>query len=86
MEETALMVVVLNNKTVVIAEIEELPASVPGEPDCKFVNPFEIKGDTLVPWLYDYTEERNVLISSDRILTLVEPNKTFIDKYKDLTK
>lgn len=86
MEETALMVVVLNNKTVVIAEIEELPASVPGEPDCKFVNPFEIKDDMLVPWLYDYTDERNVMISSDRILTLVEPNKIFIDKYKNLTK
>tara|TARA_B100000902_G_C27199477_1_gene858280 strand:- start:28 stop:270 length:243 start_codon:yes stop_codon:yes gene_type:complete len=80
------MVAVLNNKTVLISEIEEVPASIPGEPDCKFVNPFEIKGDTLVPWLYDYTDERNVLISSDRILTLVEPKKTFIDKYKDLTK
>ncbi len=86
MEETTLMVAVLNNKTVLISEIEEVPASIPGEPDCKFVNPFEIKGDTLVPWLYDYTDERNVLISSDRILTLVEPKKTFIDKYKDLTK
>tara|TARA_B100000073_G_scaffold180921_1_gene149649 strand:- start:1776 stop:2018 length:243 start_codon:yes stop_codon:yes gene_type:complete len=80
------MVAVLNNKTVLISEIEEVPASIPGEPDCKLVNPFEIKGDTLVPWLYDYTDERNVLISSDRILTLVEPKKTFIDKYKDLTK
>ncbi len=86
MEETTLMVAVLNNKTVLISEIEEVPASIPGEPDCKLVNPFEIKGDTLVPWLYDYTDERNVLISSDRILTLVEPKKTFIDKYKDLTK
>ena len=86
MEETTLMVAVLNNKTVLISEIEEVPASIPGGPDCKLVNPFEIKGDTLVPWLYDYTDERNVLISSDRILTLVEPKKTFIDKYKDLTK
>jgi|AACY02.15.fsa_nt_gi hypothetical protein len=86
MEETALMVAVLNSGVALITEIEEVAASIPGEPDCKFVNPFEIKGDTLVPWLYDYTDERTVMISSDRILTLVEPKKTFLEKYKDLTK
>lgn len=86
MEETALMVVILNNGTALMTEVEEVSASIPGEPDCKFINPFEIKGDTLVPWLYDYTDERNVMISSDRVLTLVEPNKTILDKYKTLTK
>ena len=30
-------VIVLTNKQVLISEIEEAPAAVPGEPDCRFV-------------------------------------------------
>ena len=80
-------VVTLLNHQLLISEIEESPASVPGEPDCKLVNPFAIKEDqTLEPWLLKVTKDDIFMLSSDKILTLVEPTPTLLEKYLDLTK
>ena len=77
----------LTTNQILISEIAEIAAVVPGEPDCKLVNPFTIKEDqTLEPWLLNVTKDDIFMISSDKILTLAEPTPTLLEKYIDLTK
>ena len=80
-------VVTLMSQQLLISEIEEVAAVVPGEPDCKMINPFAIKEDqTLEPWLLSVTKDDIFMISSDKILTLADPTPTLLEKYLDLTK
>ena len=80
-------IVTLVSQQLLISEIAEIAAVVPGEPDCKLVNPFAIKEDqTLEPWLLNVTKDDIFMISSDKILTLAEPTPTLLEKYIDLTK
>ena len=77
----------LTTNQILISEIAEIAAVVPGEPDCKMINPFSIKQDqTLEPWLLNVTKDDIFMISSDKILTLAEPTPTLLEKYIDLTK
>ncbi len=82
-------VIALINQQVLISTIEEVPSEL-GEPDCKLINPYVVKtvGDNQVlePFMMSLTEESSFMISSDKILTLVEPNSTLLKKYKDLLK
>ena len=80
-------VVTLMSQQLLISEIEEVAAVVPGEPDCKLINHFIIKDDlVLEPWLLKVTKDDIFMLSSDKILTLVEPTPTLLEKYLDLTK
>ena len=80
-------IVTLVSHHLLISEIEEAPAAVPGEPDCRLINPFIIKeGNVLEPWLLKVTKDDIFMMSSDKILTLVEPTPTLLEKYLDLTK
>ena len=80
-------VVTLMSQQLLISEIEEVAATVPGEPDCKLINPFTIKDElVLEPWLLKVTKDDIFMLSSDKILTLVEPTPTLLEKYLDLTK
>jgi len=80
-------IVHLTTKQILISEIAEIAAVVPGEPDCKLVNPFAIKEDqTLEPWLLSVTKDDIFMISSDKILTLADPTPTLLEKYINLTK
>ena len=80
-------IVTLVSHQILISEIAEIAAVVPGEPDCKLVNPFAIKEDqTLEPWLLNVTKDDIFMISSDKILTLADPTTTLLEKYIDLTK
>ena len=80
-------IVILVSHHLLISEIEEAPAAVPGEPDCRLINPFIIKeGNVLEPWLLKVTKDDIFMISSDKILTLVDPTPTLLEKYLDLTK
>ena len=80
-------IVHLTTKQILISEIAEIAAVVPGEPDCKMINPFTIKEDqTLEPWLLSVTKDDIFMISSDKILTLADPTPTLLEKYIDLTK
>ena len=64
-----------------------MPAAVPGEPDCKLTEPMVVKdGDTLTPWLVESTTQNEFMISSDKILTLVDPKPTLVEKYENLLK
>ncbi len=80
-------IVHLTTNQILITELAEIAAVVPGEPDCKMINPFTIKQDqTLEPWLLNVTKDDIFMISSDKILTLAEPTPTLLEKYIDLTK
>ena len=80
-------IVHLTTNQILISEIAEIAAVVPGEPDCKLINPFTIKEDqTLEPWLLNVTKDDIFMISSDKILTLADPTPTLLEKYIDLTK
>ena len=80
-------IVHLTTNQILITELAEVAAVVPGEPDCKMINPFTIKEDqTLEPWLLNVTKDDIFMISSDKILNLADPTPTLLEKYLDLTK
>jgi len=57
-----------------------------GEPDCKLIEPFVVVQATgeLVPWCVDLTTQNEFMISSDKILTIIDPNTALLEKYKSL--
>ena len=86
MEKTIKAILLMNNQTL-ISQIEEVPAAVPGEPDCKLTKPFTLTSDGMLEsWMMNVTRDEEFMISSDKILTLTEPTPTLIEKYEDLTK
>ena len=86
MEKPPIKLVILVNQQQLVSQIEEIGADI-GQPDCKLTEPF-IVGDnnTLSPWLVDVTSENVFMLSSDKILTLVNPKPTLLEKYQDLLK
>ena len=75
---------VLLTKEVLVTQIEEVQSEL-GEPDCKLTEPFVINDDgTLSPWLLNLTTQNTFMMSSDKILTLVEPNSKIVKKYEDV--
>ena len=77
---------------ILISELVEVAPMDIGAPDCKMVNPFTVREEAdsispiLEPWLLNETKEDIFMISSDKILTLVDPTPTLLEKYLDLTK
>ncbi len=77
---------ILVNRLILISEIQEVLADI-GQPDCRLINPYLIlENGEMVPWMSEYTEETEVMLSSDKILTLLEPKSNILDKYNDLIK
>ena len=77
-------ILVLTTGLTLIATLEELSSEL-GEPDCKLVEPYVVKEhDILEPWLLNITNQSEVVISSDKILTLVEPKTSLIAKYESM--
>ena len=78
------------NNHLLISQIEEVAAVDIGQPDCKLVNPFIINTESgqtiLAPYLNSVTRDEAFMIGSDKILTLVEPTPTLLEKYLNLTK
>jgi hypothetical protein len=84
--EKTIKVLALTNNLILITKIEEVGADI-GEPDCKLISPFVVKSDkTLEPFLCGYTKEKTFMMSSEKILTLVDPTPTLLEKYEDLIK
>ncbi len=83
-------VIALMNHHLVIAEIDEVAAADIGQPDCKVTKPFLINtesGQTILePYLNSVTRDEAFMMGSDKILTLVDPTPTLLEKYLDLTK
>ena len=82
------VIALTTTQQVLISQIEEIPAAVPGEPDCKLINPFwvnPLEGNiTLEPFLNNVAREDEFMMSSDKILTLADPTPTLLEKYQDI--
>ena len=89
-------IIVLMNNKVLVSEIEEVGAEV-GEPDCKLTNPVVLTTTedkitveegkvVLTIWLQNFTRTNEFMISSDKILTIADPNTGILEKYGDLIK
>ena len=85
MEDKEIFLVVLVEGSVIITEVKQVMSEL-GEPDCKLVNPYLVKDKEIYPWLEEYTNTREIMISSDKILTLVEPKGYLLDQYLENTK
>ena len=86
MEKPPIKLIVLVNQQRLVSQIEEIGADI-GQPDCKLTEPFIVGDDnTLSPWLVESTNQSVFMLSSDKILTLVNPKPTLLEKYQDLLK
>jgi hypothetical protein len=69
---------------VLVSEIEEVLADI-GQPDCKLVKPFVLGFERkLTPFMGAYTDQDTFMISSDKILTLADPNEKLLEQYREL--
>jgi len=79
-------VIVLVNGQTIISKISAVVSEL-GEPDCKLINPYQIVDGKLTSWLSELTDATDaIMISSDKILTLVDPKETLLNDYLTLTK
>ena len=78
----------------ILSQVEEVQSEL-GEPDCKLTEPFVVRTSeekitlqegviTLAPWLVGFTNQNSFMLSSDKILTIVEPNSKLKKKYEEL--
>ena len=91
-EKLSLMVLLNGQK--ILSQVEEVQSEL-GEPDCKLTEPFVVRTSeekitlqegviTLAPWLVGFTNQNSFMLSSDKILTIVEPNSKLKKKYEEL--
>lgn len=79
-------IILFLNKSILISKIEEMPSEI-GEPDCKLINPFEIDGNGMLKkWMMEYTTQKEFMIHSDKILTILDPSETLIKKYEQVVE
>ena len=79
--DKVIKVLLLNNSERLVSEIQEIGADI-GQPDCKLINPHEIwEGHNLCPWMMDNTDQVEFMISSDKIITIADPNSDLLEKY-----
>ena len=80
-------VLVLTNNQILVSQISEVSPMDIGDPNCKLIEPFILgENDILSPWLIDVTNDNEFIMFSDKILTLVDPKPTLLEKYQDLIK
>ena len=66
-----------------IAKVEEIQAEI-GDPNCQISDVCIINSDgTVSPWL-NFTEDTELMIRSENILTLVDPNKDTLKLYLEV--
>ena len=83
-EELPIQVLYLTNNLKLVSQIDEVLADI-GQPDCKLINPCVIDKDgKLTKWLSDLTDNTEMFLSSDKILTLVDPNQKILDDYVNI--
>tara|TARA_B100000085_G_scaffold43977_1_gene37084 strand:+ start:1037 stop:1288 length:252 start_codon:yes stop_codon:yes gene_type:complete len=79
-----IQVIVLVDGTIIISKIGQVVSEL-GEPDCRLIRPLTVEG--LKPWLGNLTDQTDdIMISSDKILTLVDPKEDLLNDYLTLTK
>ena len=82
--EQEIKIIVLVNGDLIISAVEEVAALDIGDPNCKMISPYKIVGKEMSPWLGDVTDDVDIMICSDKILSLVEPHKSLVDTYLKL--
>ena len=80
-----IQVIHLVNEIILIAEIYEVLADI-GQPDCKLINPCIVVDGKLSRWMSSLTPNREMFMSSDKILTLVDPTLKLRNAYLDIIK
>ena len=83
--ENPVQVLLLMNQTILISEIDEVLADI-GQPDCKLINPCVIIDGKVSKWMPDITPNTEMFMSSDKILTLVDPSKHILQEYIKIVK
>jgi hypothetical protein len=84
--EIAVKCLLLKNDVVLVSEIVEVGSEL-GEPDCKLTNPYKLVGESNIPFLepwITFTDQTEIMIHSDSILTIVEPTEKITKLYLDL--
>tara|TARA_Y100001951_G_C11139281_1_gene182673 strand:+ start:363 stop:614 length:252 start_codon:yes stop_codon:yes gene_type:complete len=82
MEDQVIKILLLSTNEYIISEISEVPAEF-GDPNCKLTNPRYT--DTMNKWLGEYTNQKEMMIHSDKIITIIDPNEEYLKKYIDAT-
>ena len=80
-----IQVLLLTNQIILISEIDEVLADI-GQPDCKLINPCVIIDGKLSKWMSDLTPSTEMFMSSDKILTLVDPSPHILKEYNKITQ
>ena len=75
----------MTNNLVLVSKIKEVIAEI-GQPDCMLEDPCVIKDNKVIRWMSNVTESLQMFISSDKILTLVDPNQRILDDYLETIK
>lgn len=82
--DKAVKCVLINVDVVLITEVIEIDAEL-GDPNCKLVNPYRFYGiDDMRLWP-EVTNQRELLIRSEDILTIADPTPEIVSKYLELT-
>ena len=85
MEETKVIkVLLLTSQEIVVSQIDEIGAEF-GDPNCKLTKPYKIVDGDLHRWMEDYTEQNELMINSDKIITLVTPSPIIFEQYSKVT-
>ena len=80
-KELPIQVLYLTNNLRLVSQINEVLADI-GQPDCKLINPCVIDKDgKLTKWMSSLTDNTEMFMSSEKILTLVDPNQKLLDDY-----
>ena len=83
-EPNPIQVLYLTNNLRLVSQINEVLADI-GQPDCKLINPCVIDKDgKLTKWMSNLTDNTELFMSSDKILTLVDPNQKILDDYVNI--
>ena len=83
-EPNPIQVLYLTNNLRLVSQINEGLADI-GQPDCKLINPCVIDKDgNLTKWMSSLTDNTEMFMSSEKILTLVDPNQKLLDDYVNI--
>ena len=75
-----IQVLCLVNQMILIAEIDEVLADI-GQPDCKLINPCVIIDGKVSKWMSELTPNTQMFMSSEKILTLLDPSEHILEEY-----
>ena len=84
-DQRMIKILLLSTNQLIISQIEEVGAEI-GDPNCRLIKPHVIDGDNMTPWMSECTTQDTMMIYSDKILTLVDPNEKYLNMYQEILK